>query len=344
MRYLAPLNYDRYFKKCFSDVRIAQRFLEDFLDVTIEEITLLPEKHKVTDDASVVEFDFRCKINGQYIIIDMQQWYKMDIIHRFYVYHTVNTALQLDNLPLKSVTLADGKQKEIKDYSLIEPVLTIVWMADDVLGFKQDYVSYSMTPEIVADFLEKESLWRNPVIADLLKEREEALSILQNKTKKLHFLRQNRLIYAFQKNIIRNQKFAKYMRWFEFAEKTKDKNNEKADFVQYEKDEIFAEMLKRLDTKTFPQDDLTYITDYEKYITQAKRLEDGIYRDAWADGMEKGMEQGIEKGREEERIIQEQKRYEEKLATAKILLSQNIAIEIIMTVTGLDKEIIENLA
>lgn len=87
--YLAPLNYDRFFKKVFSDKAIAQQFLEDFLDTKIEEIELLKEKHKVTDDASIVEFDFRCKINGAYIIIDMQQWYKMDMVKRFYLYHSL---------------------------------------------------------------------------------------------------------------------------------------------------------------------------------------------------------------------------------------------------------------
>ena len=85
--YLAPLNYDRFFKKVFSDLNIAKRFLEDFLDVTIQSIEALKENHKITDDASVVEFDFRCKIEGQYIIIDMQQWYKPDVVQRFYLYH-----------------------------------------------------------------------------------------------------------------------------------------------------------------------------------------------------------------------------------------------------------------
>ncbi len=36
--YLAPLNYDRFFKKVFSDIKIAKKFLEDFLGVDIEEI------------------------------------------------------------------------------------------------------------------------------------------------------------------------------------------------------------------------------------------------------------------------------------------------------------------
>lgn len=62
--YLAPLNYDRFFKKVFSDLNIAQSFLEDFLDIKIESIEQIKERHKITDDAAYVEFDFRCKING----------------------------------------------------------------------------------------------------------------------------------------------------------------------------------------------------------------------------------------------------------------------------------------
>ena len=81
--YLAPLNYDRYFKKVFKDTQIAKRFLEDFFDITIETIELLTQKHRITDDAVAVEFDFRCKIQGHFLIIDMQQWYKPDIVTDF---------------------------------------------------------------------------------------------------------------------------------------------------------------------------------------------------------------------------------------------------------------------
>ncbi|MGE5340776.1 MAG: hypothetical protein ACM3SY_07870, partial [Candidatus Omnitrophota bacterium] len=87
--YLAPLNYDRFFKRVFSDLNIAKAFLEDFLDVPIEEIKKLENENRLTDDATSVEFDFRCKIKGSYVIIDMQQWYKRDIGKRFYLYHTV---------------------------------------------------------------------------------------------------------------------------------------------------------------------------------------------------------------------------------------------------------------
>ncbi|MBI4647350.1 MAG: hypothetical protein HY738_12385 [Bacteroidia bacterium] len=67
--YLAPLNYDRYFKKVFGNEKIAKRFLEDFFDVQIETIELFTIHHKITDDATAVEFDFRCKIDEQFVII-----------------------------------------------------------------------------------------------------------------------------------------------------------------------------------------------------------------------------------------------------------------------------------
>ena len=101
--YLSPLNYDRYFKKVFSDINIAKAFLMDFLDVEIETIEPLSSTHKLTDNATNVAFDFRCKIDGQYVIIDMQQWYKTDVVKRFYVYHAANSVLQLETLPFKKL-------------------------------------------------------------------------------------------------------------------------------------------------------------------------------------------------------------------------------------------------
>ena len=236
--YLAPLNYDRYFKKVFSDLKIAKRFLEDFFEVTIQNIELLTVQHKITDDAVAVEFDFRCKINNQFVIIDMQQWYKPDVVHRFYTYHCISTALQLEKLPLKSIALEGDKERKVKDYNEILPVITLVWMVDDTFNFKEDFIAYTMTPEIVSEFIKNNLLWQNKDITELLTQRETALAQLTNKTKRLDFLQKNRLIYAFQKNIVKNSKKAgskyhKYLNWFEFAEKTKNKLNEKSDFLKY---------------------------------------------------------------------------------------------------------------
>jgi len=323
--YLAPLNYDRYFKKVFSDLNIAKRFLEDFFEITIETIELLTLNHKITDDATAVEFDFRCKIDNQFVIIDMQQWYKPDIVHRFYTYHCVNTALQLENLPLKSMALEGDKERKAKDYSEIMPVITFVWMVDDTFGFKDDFVGYTMTPEIVSDFIKNNLLWQNKDITKLLEQREIALTQLSNKAKRLDFLQKNRLIYAFQKNIVNNSKkenskYHKYLDWFELAEKTKNKLNEKSDFLKYTEDQIFAELIRRISKETLTEEDFTYIDNYEQFTERVKRWEKPIYEE----GIEKGMEKGI---------------YE----TAKNAIIEGLSNEIIKKITKLTDEQINQI-
>jgi len=171
--FLAPLNYDKYFNKVFSNEKISKRFLEDFLETNIKEFEMLKGKHRVTDDAALVEFDFRCIIENSYVILDMQQWYKRDVTQRFYLYHALNTGLQLEELPNKRVLYdySYQKTKKVKNYRALLPVLTLVWMADDTLDFKDDYAAYTMTPELVTEFIKKEKLWRKPGIIEILKER-----------------------------------------------------------------------------------------------------------------------------------------------------------------------------
>jgi len=334
--YLAPLNYDRYFKKVFSDLKIAKRFLEDFFDVTIETIELLTIQHKITDDAVAVEFDFRCKIDTHFVIIDMQQWYKPDVVHRFYTYHCINTALQLENLPLKSIALEGDKERKVKDYNEILPVITLVWMVDDTFGFKNDYVSYTMTPEIVSNFIKNNLLWQNKDIARLLEEREQSLILLNNKTKRLDFLQKNRLIYAFQKNIVKNaqntnSKYHKYINWFEIAEKTKNRLNEKSDFLKYADDEIFAELIRRINKDTLTEEDYTYIDNYQQFTERVKRYEKPIFQEGFDEGMEKGMEK--------ERQLQKQ----EKIENAKKGILAGLSNEMINLLTNLSVEEIEKI-
>ncbi|NJL76653.1 MAG: hypothetical protein HC892_18180 [Saprospiraceae bacterium] len=196
--YLAPLNYDRYFKKVFSEPKISKRFLEDFFDIQITEIELMSTRHKLTDAASGVEFDFRCKLSsGEYVIIDMQQWYKTDIIKRFYMYHSMNTVLQLEKIPDKSIDLAEDKTKEIKDYNQLVPVYTLIWLADDNLGFEEDYVSYTMVPETLISFIRNKNLWKAENVLLLLEEQARVLKTLDNKTKKLDFLQQKQVDLRF---------------------------------------------------------------------------------------------------------------------------------------------------
>lgn len=296
--YLAPLNYDRYFKKVFSDERIAKRFLEDFLGVTIVFLESLPQQHRVTDDAGMVEFDFRCQIDDAYIIIDMQQWYKPDLVQRFYLYHALNSGLQLEQLPKERFIIdrLTRKLKKVRDYRSLEPVLTLIWLVDDTLRFKENYVAYIMTPELVLELLRNERLWHNPEIRELLAERERVLEVAMNHTKDLDFLRQNRLIFLLQKNIVQHLEGLPYERWFQFAEKSRNRNNEAADFEEFEEDEIFEEMMRRLNRGALTEEDEAYIESEQEMWEEVVRLEQGYYdrghRDGWLDGRDVGFADG----------------------------------------------------
>ena len=295
--YLAPLNYDRYFKKVFSDLKIAKRFLEDFLDIEIQEITAMPLKRKITDDARSVEFDFRCKIADSYVIIDMQQWYKPDVVYRFYTYHTLATALQLEDLPVKDILLLGGKFKKVKDYSGLLPVITLIWMVDDTLNSSEDYISYSLMPEKAKILFEETDIWKNKDIENIIK---DILKTYNNDSKGLNFLRKNRLIFAFQKNIIKRKKFAKYSAWFTLAEKTLNKLNEKSDFDEYRNDKIFTELMRLLLKSNLKDEDLEYIQDYEELRRGIELYNAGIKREGVIEGIRQGIEK--EKKRNEKNI------------------------------------------
>ena len=330
--YLAPLNYDRYFKKVFSDKRIAQRFLEDFFDIKIDEFEELRTNYKITDDATAVEFDYRCRIGGNFVIIDMQQWFKSDIVKRFYMYHSMNTVLQLEKMPDKSIDLDDNTKKDMKDYDRLVPVITLIWLADDTLNFTDDFVSFTMTSETVHDFLRNKNLWREENMLELLAERAKCLGIIDNRTRKLDFLQKNKLIYAFQPNIIKNKKFSKYLPWFELADKTRNKLNEKGWFDEYLKDQIFVEIIKRINTETFVQSDWEYIDKNEDFREKAKRFEK-VYID---EGIELGIEKGIEKGIPQGEILKARK-------IAKEMKARGFQIDVIAELTNLSIEEIEKL-
>jgi hypothetical protein len=301
--FIAPLNYDRFFKKIFSDKKIAKRFLEDVLKVTIEEIEILPQRHRITNEAMVVEFDFRCKINGSHIIIDMQQWYKTDIAKRFYLYHSLSAVLQLENLPAKSISVSENLKKTSKDYSLIEPTYTIIWMADDTLGTNESRITYSLIPENVLDMINDSNLWENHNFDFLLAKRDQILNILGKKTRQLDFLGKNKMVYLFQPNIVKNHKYEEYFKWFHFAEKSRNPNNKEEDFQEFLNDDIFMEMIQRLSKTALKQDDFEYITNFETFSIEYKRWQDGLrsegYLEGKEEGREEGREEGLEKGREE---------------------------------------------
>ncbi|MCU0289218.1 MAG: hypothetical protein MUF15_22835 [Acidobacteria bacterium] len=210
-------------------------------------------------------------------------------------------------------------------------MIITVWMVDDTMGFKDDYVAYAMTPEIVTTFIKNENLWHKPEIIELLQERSRVLEVLNNQCKELFFLAKNRLIFIMQRNIIKNKNKAKYVRWFEFAEKTKNPDNKKEDFLEYMDDEIFCEIIKRLDKKWLTENDYAYIKNEQKIREEVERFERQVYTGGWEDGMEKGREEGRDEG-----IKQGEKN--KALEIAGKLKDKGINVRIIAEVSGLPLE------
>jgi hypothetical protein len=271
--YVASLNIDLLFKKVFSDPEIAKSFLQDFLGIIITEIVVLGIEHKVTNDAVIVKFDYRCKINGEYVIIEMQQKYKKDVIKRFYLYHCVGTSLQLETLKPIVITRPNGETYKEKDYSGVEPVLTIVWMVDDTLNFEDDFVVFTTLPEGAKDFISDETLWSQPV-ETILAARADILKILNNKTKNLDFFQKNKIILLLQDNIAKNIHTKEYSKWCILAKKSKNKDNVESDFEELKKNKVMAEVLRRLETTKLEPYEFKYVSDiyqYENMLDQEKQ-------------------------------------------------------------------------
>ncbi|PIE79080.1 MAG: hypothetical protein CSA15_04595 [Candidatus Delongbacteria bacterium] len=345
--YLAPLNYDRFFKKVFSDLDIASRFFEDFLDIKIEKLEFLPNKHSVTNDAQIVEFDFHCKTANEHFIIEMQQWYKHDVVQRFYVYHALGSALQLEKMPLKIIPLPNGKTKKIKDYGELLPTITIIWMVHDTLNFTDDYISYVLTPEYITTFLQDSIQWTRENCQMILDKRNEMNKLLTNTAKNIEFLKKNKLIYVFQKNIVKNGNLSKYYDWFEFAQKTLDKVADRFAYDKYRKDKIFCEIIRRLETGLAEDDSMEYIKNYEEYQEGVERYNRGIEKKQ----QERYEKEILEaKAREEkakaraEEAKKKQKEVEQKLSKIIVnLYNTGMDINDIAKMTGESAEVIKQL-
>jgi hypothetical protein len=275
--YLASLNIDLLFKKVFSDPEIAKSFLQDFLGIIITEIVVLGIEHKVTDDAVIVKFDYRCKINGEYVIIEMQQKYKKDVIKRFYLYHCVGTSLQLETLKPIVITRPNGETYKEKDYSGVEPVLTIVWMVDDTLNFEDDFIVFTTLPEAAKDFISNDTLWSQP-IESILAARTEVLKILNNDTKNLDFFQKNKIVLLLQENIAKNMRAKPYSKWCILAKKSKNPNNVEADFKELKKNKVMAEVIRRLETTKLEPYEFKYVSDIYQYENMAEQSQQEAIR------------------------------------------------------------------
>ena len=118
----------------------------------------------------------------------------------------------------------------------------------------------------------RQLLWQNENIKQILIKRQEALKQLNNDAKDLKFLQKNKLIFAYQKNIVRNKKYRKYYPWFELAEKTLNKLNNKAEFMEYNRDKILVEVMRKISKDFSTEEDFGYIDDFSGLIVRIQRL------------------------------------------------------------------------
>jgi hypothetical protein len=90
-------------------------------------------------------------------------------------------------------------------------------------------------------------------------------------------LAQNRLIFVFQPNIIKNKRGTRYAKWFEFAEKTRNPNNQASDFDEFSHNSIFAQMIHRLAVNHVDNQDLIKEMGEEAYRA-AKKLGEEVQK------------------------------------------------------------------
>jgi hypothetical protein len=99
----------------------------------------------------------------------------------------------------------------------------------------------------------------------------------------------------FQPNIVNNEKYEKYFKWFHFAEKSRNTDNKEEDFQEFLNDDIFMEMIQRLSKTALKQDDFEYITNFETFSVEYKRWQDGLRSEGHEEGKIEANEKSAEK-------------------------------------------------
>ena len=242
-----------------------------------------------------------------------------------------------EQLPKKAVILPENQIKETHDYSDLLPVLTLVWMVQDNLGFDDDFKSFCLAPEDIIFFLRDVGLWKNNDITELLNRRNELVKLLENNTKELQFLQKNQLIYIFQKNIVKNKTFKKYYPWFELAENTLKKISDKFAYQEYEKDAILKEVIRRLKKEIENPEEIKYIGDYDEFIDSVKRYDQGLLLEG-----HRLAEHELFPLLEIEKQRAEQERLK-LINSVRQMKIHNIPIEIIIQASGINREEIEKI-
>jgi hypothetical protein len=146
----------------------------------------------------------------------------------------------------------------------------------------------------------------------ILKERENTLKILNNRTKDLDFFSENRLIYAFQRNIVSNNRTSAYSKWFNLAHKSRNVNNTEDDFSQFNNDDVMAEVIKRLEKDKLTTEEYRFVSDLPLY-------------EAYYGNMKQELEEEKRARREEQKARQEE--YQKQLDSIEHLLRNGYTIE-----------------
>ena len=110
---------------------------------------------------------------------------------------------------------------------------------------------------------------------NLMQAEDEIIGEFRQYTRALE--KSNQLIFAFQRNIVKNKKLKPYAKWFEFAQKTRNENNQKEDFDIYTTDDIFSEMIRKLSHKSLDAEDLSFI-EYYRLLEGQKSVWESQYK------------------------------------------------------------------
>ena len=175
------------------------------------------------------------------------------------------------------------------------------------------------------------------------------LKLLNNNHKELDFLKQNRLVFMFQRNIVKSMNtVARYYPWFEFAAKTLSKENDESDFDKFNDSKIFRDIMGIIVKDKLSASEKDYIETEDETNEMYKRYWDGVKEDAQKEGVQKGLQEGLQIGLQEgiEKGLQEgiEKGKEEALKAMVIALhKEGIPVNVICKTANLSEEQVEKI-
>jgi hypothetical protein len=206
-----------------------------------------------------------------------------------------------------------------------------------MLGFEKDFIAYTTLPEAAKDFITDTKLWEQP-FENIIAERKKNVEIIGNKTKGLDFFTRNRMIYVFQKNIVKNKRIdLPYFKWFDVANKSRIPNNKEEDFSNYKNDKDMAEVINRIRKDKLPLEEFKYVSDLFMYDIYTAKLKKDHKIEMTT--QKKLTKQAVEQERQKNKLLQ--------IKLAKTLLSQEQTIPMIAEALDISieetKELVKNI-